>query len=87
MKVRLTTELIEDAIAKKEVYTLSQLVEAWASYNTDKVMKIQQDGKWHIRPVGVGMNMSRLGDGVTGARVETYSNVMSFIRYLEKHYG
>ena len=82
MKTRITTELIEDAIAMKEVYTLNQLKEAWQSYNTDKVMKVLKDGKWYIMPTG-----SKLDSGVTGARVETCSNVMSFIGYLEKYYG
>jgi len=64
-----------------EVYTLNQLKEAWGLYKTNKVMKVLKDGKWYIVPAG-----TKLEDGVTGARVETYNNVMSFIRYLEKYY-
>lgn len=66
----------------RDVYTITQLKEAWASYSTDKVMRVQKGGKWYSVPTG-----TKLEGDVTGARVETYSNVMSFIRYLEKYYG
>ena len=66
----------------QEVYTLNQLKEAWKSYTTDRVMKTQKDGIWHLRAVG-----TKLEDGVTSASVVSCKAAMSFPRYLEIYNG
>lgn len=64
------------------VYTLDQIKDAWQEYRTKKVMKVSYSGKWYIQPLGTG-----LLDSAVNPQVVTYKDVLSFPKFLEKHYG
>jgi len=67
----------------KQVFTLSDIKEAWSSFKTDKAIKVLKEGVWYTRPAGVNPLRE---DGVTQAKMVTCSEAMTFPEFLEKHY-
>ena len=73
------------------IYTQPQIEEAWKEYNAKTVMRILKGGEWKTYDLGSAANGTpgNIGsmNGATRSEIVKLRTVMSFPKYLNKHYG
>ncbi len=62
-----------------KTYTLSELKDAWATYEKEKVLRVQTNGRWETQPL---QSMHKTIAG-THAQIKDLSDVMDFVEFLE----
>ena len=65
------------------IYTQPQIEEAWTEYNAKQVLRVLKDGQWKIYDKTL-INPNAIGG--TRAELVNLKTVMSFPKYLKKHY-
>ncbi len=69
------------------IYTQPQIEEAWTDYNTEQILRVLKDGKWTAYDETGNPDLrAYLQDGATRAELVNLKTVMSFPKYLKKHY-
>ena len=70
------------------IYTQPQIEEAWAEYKEKRVTRVLKDGKWTVHDFAVNsLTLPHYLAGATRSELVKLKTIMSFPKYLKKHYG